>query len=164
MSVFARKNFKYLGFTLGKNGNGTFVRVHPKARGEMKARLKELASRRRTQKLRESLDKIKVYMRGWLNCYGIASMKNLIDGLNQWLYHRVRMCIWKPWKKARTIIRNLRVLGVPEETAYQAGNCCRGCWWASNTVADKMALTKERLIRFGFCDLALAHQSVHVNY
>ena len=29
VSVFARKNFKYLGFTLGKNGSGIFVRVHP---------------------------------------------------------------------------------------------------------------------------------------
>ena len=32
------------------------------------------------------------------------------------------------------------------------------------SVAVKMALTKERLIRFGFCDLALAYQSVYVNY
>ena len=164
VSVFAKKNFKYLGFTLGRNGNGTFVRVHPKAWDKMKAKLKELASRRRVQKLRDSLDKIKVYMRGWLNCYGIASMKNPIEELNQWLYHRIRMCIWKHWKKARTKIRNLRVLGVPEETAYKAGNCRRGCWWTSNTVAVKMALTKERLIRAGFYDLALAYQSVHVNY
>ena len=56
------------------------------------------------------------------------------------------------------------MLGVPEETAYKAGNCRRGCWWTSNTVAVKMALTKERLIRAGFYDLALANQSVHVNY
>ena len=37
-------------------------------------------------------------------------------------------------------------------------------WWTSNTVAVKMTLTKERLIRFGFYDLAVAYQSVHVNY
>ena len=33
-----------------------------------------------------------------------------------------------------------------------------------NTVAVKMAMTKERLIRSGFYDLAKAYQSVHVNY
>ena len=164
VSVLARKNFKYLGFAFGKNGSGTYVRVHPKTWGKMKAKLKELASRKRVQKLRESLEKIKVYMRGWLNYFGIASMKKPIEELNRWLYHRIRMCIWKHWKKARTKIRNLRVLGVPEETAYKAGNCRRGCWWTSNTVAVKMALTKERLIRAGFYDLALAYQSVHVNY
>ena len=164
VSVFARRNFKYLGFALGKNGSGIFVRVHPKAWKKMKAKLKELASRRRVQKLPISLDKIKVYMRGWLNYYGIANMKNLIDDLNQWLYHRIRMCIWKHWKKPRTKIRNLCKLGVPFETAYRAGNCRRGYWWTSNTVAVKMAMTKERLIRFGLYDLAVAYQSMHVNY
>ena len=164
VSVFATKQFKYLGFTLGKNGSGVYVRVHPKAWKKMKAKLKELASRRRVQKLPTSLAKIKVYMRGWLNYYGIASMKNRIDELNQWLYHRVRMCIWKQWKKPRTKIRNLCKLGVPLETAYKAGNCRRGCWWTSNTVAVKTAMTKERLIRFGFYDLAEAYQSVHATY
>ncbi len=37
-------------------------------------------------------------MRGLLNYYGIADMKNRIDDLNSWLYHRIRMCIWKQWK------------------------------------------------------------------
>ena len=164
VSVFARMNFKYLGFTLGKNKSGTFIRVHPKAWKKMKAKLKELASRKRVQKLPISLDKIKVYMRGWLNYYGIADMKKLINGLNQWLYHRIRMCIWKHWKKPRTKIHNLQKLGVPFDLAYQAGNCRRGYWWMTNTLAVKMAMTKERLIRFGFYDLAEAYQSVHVNY
>ena len=110
VSVFARKYFKYLGFTLGKNGSGLYVRVHPKSWKKMKAKLKELASRRRVQKLPISLDKIKVYMRGWLNYYGIANMKNLIEELNKWLYHRIRMCIWKHWKKPKTKIRNLQKL------------------------------------------------------
>lgn len=164
VSVFARKDFKYLGFALGRNGDGIYIRVHPKAWKKMKARLKELASRRRAQKLPISLDKIKVYMRGWLNYYGIASMKNLIEELNKWLYHRIRMCIWKHWKKPRTKIRNLQKLGVPFDLAYQAGNCRRGYWWTTNTLAVKMAMTKERLIHFGFYDLAEAYQSVHVNY
>jgi len=39
-----------------------------------------------------------VYARGWLNCYGMASMKNNIEDINGWLYHRIRMCIWQ-WQK-----------------------------------------------------------------
>ncbi len=48
-----------------------------------------------------------MYARGWLNYYGIASMKNNIDDINGWLYHRIRMCIWKQWKLPRTKKRNL---------------------------------------------------------
>ena len=164
VSVFAIRNFKFLGFTLGKNGKGIYVRVHGKSWEKMKSKLKELSSRRSVQRIRPSLEKIKVYMRGWLNYYGIAEMKKRIEELNKWLYHRIRMCIWKQWKKPRTKIRNLRKLGVSEDLSWQAGNTRRGHWFTTQTVAVNIALTKERLINSGFYDLATAYQSVHVNY
>jgi len=164
VSVFAIRNFKFLGFTLGKNGKGIYVRVHAKSWKKMKSKLKELSSRRTIQSIRPSLEKIKEYMRGWLNYYGIADMKNRIDDLNKWLYHRIRMCIWKQWKKPKTKVRNLLRMGVPEELAWQAGNSRRGYWFTTHTVAINMAMTKERLINSGFYDLAKAYQSVHINY
>ena len=164
VSVFAIRNFKFLGFTLGKNGKGIYVRVPVKPWKKRKTKLKELSSRRCVQNIRLSLEKIQVYMRGWLNYYGIADMKNRIEELNKWLYHRIRMCIWKQWKKPGTKIRNLRKLGVPEDLAYQAGNTRRGGWFTTHTVAVNMALTKERLINSGFYDIATAYQSVHINY
>ena len=163
VSVFAIRNFKFLGFALGRNGGGIYIRVHPKSQKKAKAKLKELASRRRVQNIQASLKRIEVYMRGWLNYYGIADMKNWIDDLNGWLYHRIRMCIWKQWKKPKTKKRKLIGLGVPEYYAHQAANCRRGYWWTVNTGAVKRALTKERLVHWGFYDLATAYQSVHVN-
>ena len=154
---------KFLGFALGRNGKGIYARVHPKSWEKFKSRLRELSSRRRCQSIRPSLEKIKVYVRGWLNYYGIASMKNNLDDINGWLYHRIRMCIWKQWKKPRTKVRNLIKLRVPEDLAHKAGNTRRGYWFATHTVAVNMALTKERLIRSGFYDLTVAYQSLHVN-
>ena len=164
LAVFAIQNFKFLGFAVGRNGKGIYVRVHPKSWKKFKSRLKELSSRKRCQSIKPSLEKIKVYARGWLNYYGIASMKNNIDDINGWLYHRIRMCIWKQWKKPRTKVRNLIKMGVPKDLAMQAGNTRRGHWFATHTVAVNMAMTKERLINSGFYDLATAYQSVHVNY
>ena len=40
VSVFAIRNFKFLGFTLGKNGKGIYVRVHGKSWKKMKTKLK----------------------------------------------------------------------------------------------------------------------------
>jgi group II intron reverse transcriptase/maturase len=164
VSVFAIRNFKFLGFALGRNGNGIYVRVHPKPWKKFKSKLKDLSSRRSVQSIKPSLEKIKVYARGWINYYGIASMKKNIDDLNGWLYHRIRMCIWKQWKKPRTKVRNLLKMGVPKELALQAGNSRRGHWFTTHTVAVNMAMTKERLINSGFYDLATAYQSMHVNY
>ena len=163
VSVFAIRNFKFLGFALGRNGAGIYVRVHPKSWKKFKTTLRELSSRRRCQSIRPSLEKIKVYARGWLNYYGTASMKNNLDDLNGWLYHRIRMCIWKQWKLPRTKKRNLIKLGIPEYFACMAANSRKGYWRTSNTSTVKRALSKERLIRSGFYDLAIAYQSMHVN-
>ena len=164
VSVFAIRNFKFLGFALGRNGSGIYVRVHPKSWKKFKSKLKILSSRKKCQSIKPSLGKIKVYARGWLNYYGTASMKNNIEDINKWLYHRIRMCIWKQWKKPKTKVRNLLKMGVPMELAWQAGNSRRGHWFTTHTVAVNMAMTKERLINSGFYDLATAYQSVHVNY
>lgn len=164
VSVFAIRNFKYLGFALGRNGKGMYVRVHPKSWKKFKTTLKELSSRKRCQCINPSLNKIKVYARGWLNYYGIASMKNNLDEINSWLYHRIRRCIWKQWKLPRTKERNLIKLGIPKYFAHIAANSRKGYWRTSNTTTVKRALSKERLINSGFYDLATAYQSVHVNY
>ncbi len=164
VSVFAIRNFKFLGFALGRNGSGIYVRVHAKSWKKFKSRLKDLSSRRSVQSIKPSLEKIKVYARGWLNYYGIASMKNNIDDINGWLYHRIRMCIWKQWKLPKTKKRNLIKMGIPEYFAHMAANSRKGHWFCSNLTTVKRAMSKERLISGGFYDLATAYQSVHVNY
>lgn len=163
VSVFAIRKFKFLGFALGRNGSGIYVRVHAKSWKKFKSRLKDLSSRRSVQSIKPSLEKIKVYARGWLNYYGIASMKNNIDDINGWLYHRIRMCIWKQWKLPKTKKRNLIKMGIPEYFAHMAANSRKGHWFCSNLTTVKRAMSKERLISGGFYDLATAYQSVHVN-
>ena len=87
------------------------------------SKLKGLSSRKSVQTIKPSLEKIKVYARGWLNYYGIASMRNNIEDINGWRYHRIRMCIWKQWKLPRTKKRNLINMGVHEYCANMAANC-----------------------------------------
>lgn len=130
----------------------------------MKRRLKELSSRRIVQSVIPALKKIERYMRGWLNYYAVASMKNNIEALNKWMYHRIKMCIWKMWKRPRNKMKYLMKLGVPMELAYIAANSRKGYRRTSNTLAVKMALTKERLINKGYYNLSNAYQSMHVNY
>ena len=163
-SVYAIQNFKFLGFALGRNGNGAFIRVHPKSWKKMKAKLKSLSSRRHVQSVIPALGKIRVYMRGWLNYYGIAAMKQAIEELNGWLYHRIRMCIWKMWKKPRSKMKYLMKLGIPKHYAFMAANSRRGYWHTSATSTVNRALSKEILVRKGFYDLADAYQKMHVNY
>ena len=164
VSVYSIRNFKFLGFALGRNAKGVFIRVHPKSWKKMKSKLRDLSSRRSVQSLKPALERIKVYMRGWLNYYKVADMKKNIEDLNGWLYHRIRACIWKHWKLPKTKRKNLMKLGIPEHYASIAGYSSRAYWFMSNTPTVKRALPKESLIHNGFYDLSIAYQSKHVNY
>ena len=50
----------------------------------------------------KAMERIKEYMRGWLDYYSMADMKNNIEDPNEWLYRKIRMCSWKQWKLPRT--------------------------------------------------------------
>lgn len=163
VSVFSVRNFKYLGFAMGKGRNGVYIRVHEKSWKKFKSNLRSLSSRKHAQSIRPALERLKRCARGWLNYFGIAYMGNRLKALNSWLYHRIRMCIWKQWKLPRTRKRNLIRLGTPEYFACLAAFSRRGYWFVSNTGAVKRALTKKRLIASGFFDLTEYYQSLHVN-
>ena len=164
VSVFAIRNFKYLGFCLGKNGKGIYVRVHGKSWKKAKDKLRMLTSRSRCGSIVKTMERIKEYMRGWLNYYSMADMKNNIERLNGWLYRRIRMCIWKQWKLPRTRMRKLTGLGVDSHYAATIAYDRKGYWFNAGNKAVNWALSKERLIHWGFYDLATAYQSMHINY
>ncbi len=64
VSVYAIRNFKFLGFALGRNGSGIYIRVHPRSWKKFKTKLKYLSSRRFVQSIKPSLGKIREYEEG----------------------------------------------------------------------------------------------------
>ena len=158
--VNATKNFKFLGFAYGKGKDGLFIRAHPKALLKAKNRLRAITKRNRGVNVRKVMQEIKVYMTGWLNYYGIASLKTKMREWDEWLRHRIRAYIWKQWKKPKTKLKNLMKLGVPEYYAYMAANSHRGYWFTVNTGAVTRGITNERLTRAGFFELSPAYESI----
>lgn len=114
VSVYSIRNFKFLGFALGKGKNGVYIRAHAKSLKKAKAKLKELTSRSQGRNVRVVMEKVKIYIRGWLGYFGIASMKTTMQEWDGWLRRRYRCYIWKQWKKPRTRAENLMKLGIPE--------------------------------------------------
>lgn len=111
---------------MGKNKEGVFLRVHEESWKKFKSKLKDLSSRKSVKNIKASLEKIKVYARGWLNYYGIASMKRNIETINSWLYHRIRMCIWKQWKEETENERKKSEEGIPYRYIHMVANSRRG--------------------------------------
>lgn len=158
VSVVAQKHFKFLGIALGKSGNGTYIRTHPQSLARAKRKLKELTSRRQSRTAREVMEKVKVYIRGWLGHYYVADMKRILQRGNEWLRRRMRMYIWKQWKKPRTKVQNLRRLGIPEWQAYQWGNTRLGYWRIARSPVLTRSITNEKLAQAGYYDFPARYE------
>ena len=149
---------------MGRRKGKVIVRVHAKSWQKFKVRLKELSSRKNVQSIKPSLVRLKQYITGWMNYYGIANIGYKLGDLNSWVYHRIRMCIWKQWRRPRTRMKHLLALGVPYHKAFMAGNSRRGIWFITGTDTVGMALTRDLLQKAGLCDLQAAYWKVRVNY
>ena len=162
VSVFAIRNFKYLGFAFGKGKAGVFIRAHAKSLKKAKEKLKELTSRSQGRNVRVVMQNVKTYMQGWLGYFRIASMKQTMQSWNEWLRRRIRMYIWKQWKKPRTKVTNLKKLGIPDEKAHEWGNTRLGYWRISNSPVLKCSITNERLARAGYFDILSKYESMRL--
>ena len=162
VSVFAIRNFKFLGFALGKGKNGIYIRAHTKALKKAKAKLKELTSRSQGRNVRKVMENVKVYIRSWLGYFGIASMKTTMRRWDEWLRRRIRMYIWKQWKKPKTRTASLIKLGVPKERAWMAARTRKGYWRCAAMPIVQEGLSKEILARAGYYSIQTRYEQVHL--
>ena len=161
VSVYAIRNFKFLGFALGKGKNGIYIRAHAKSLKKAKQKLKELTSRSQGRNVRIVMRNVKVYIRGWLGYFGIASMKTTMQEWDGWLRRRIRMYIWKQWKKPKARVGNLMKLGMPKWKAYRNGNSRKGYWAVAGSGILTHTVTNGRLAQAGYCSILDLYESLH---
>ena len=132
------QGIKYLGYSFRVPKGKCSLTVHPKSKTKMKSKLKELTQRSNGWGYEKRKRKLREYMRGWVDYFHLAEMKRLCIETDEWLRRRIRMCIWKSWKKTKTKVSNLVKCGIEKYQAYQWGNTRKGYW----RIADSWILTR----------------------
>lgn len=149
---------KFLGFSF----HGKQVRWHPKSIEKFKHRVRELTNRTWGVSMETKIRKLSIYLRGWINYYGIGNQYQRCVDLDHWVRRRVRMCYWKQWGRPRTKIRNLIRLGVPIRAAVACGRSSKSWWRSSKTPGINMALGLKYLKQQGL--FALRDGWIAFNY
>ncbi|MCQ2067478.1 MAG: hypothetical protein MJY68_00010 [Bacteroidaceae bacterium] len=88
-------------------------------------------------------------IRGWVNYFKLADAKKYLEEMDKWLRRRIRMCIWKSWKKPCTRVKNLVKCGIKPYWARIYGNSSKG-YWANAEGIMHHAATNEMLRRAGY--------------
>jgi len=152
---------KFLGYSFYVVKGEGRLRVHPKSIAKMKGRIRSLTSRsngwgnvRRKEALRQ-------YITGWVNYFKLADMKSLLSRVDEWYRRRLRMVIWKQWKRIRTRGRNLMKLGISKYKAWEWANTRKGYWHTANSFILTRSVTSDRLRRAGYIFFLEYYRSVN---
>ena len=113
-------NLKYLGFGFYKNSDKWQARPHKDSIKRFERKLKKLTSRRWSISMDERMEKLNQVIRGWINYYRVGNMRNALIRIDKHLRTRMRIVIWKQWKKREKRYWGLRKLGAPEWMANQS--------------------------------------------
>lgn len=139
-------DIKYLGFGffMDKNDGLWKAKPHAKSVEKLKLKLKKLTSRRWSISLDERLEKIKNTIVGWTNYYKIGYWKDVARMVDAHVRFRLRMCIWKQWKKVNTKKKALISLGVPKREAWMLANSRKAYARCASSFLNNV-LTNKRL-------------------
>jgi group II intron reverse transcriptase/maturase len=155
---------KYLGFGFywDVHGHQFKAKPHQKSVEKLKIKLKRLTSRNWGVSTAYRMVKLRQLIVGWVNYYKIGQMKTLCKELDGHIRFRLRMCIWKQWKKVRTRYKNLMKLGISSGKAWEWANTRKGYARVASSFILCRAITNERLQKFGLVSLLDRYQLVNI--
>ena len=143
---------KYLGYGFYRYKGKCKMRVHPKSIAKMRARLKELTSRNNGWGNERRALKLTQFIRGWINYFSLADMKQVLRSTDEWLRRRIRAVYWKQWKKVKTRYRMIQKFGLPEWKVHEMANCRKGTWRAA--IMLNSVLTNKEIVSLGYMSMA----------
>jgi len=148
---------KFLGFSFYYAKDGVHIRVHPKSLERLKTKLKDGTGRSDAMSMETRITRLNDVVRGWVNYFCIADMKKQLQVVDENLRRRLRMCLWKQWKRICTKHRNLVRLGIPDGKAWEHANTRKGYWRTAGSPILATALTNEYFAKLGLQSLTQAY-------
>lgn len=154
---------KYLGFSFWKNPKGQWKpKPHIKSYQKLVRKLKQLTDRSWSISLDNRIKKINYVVRGWVNYFRIANMRQKIIDIDKHLRTRIRVVIWKQWKKTLRRYKALRQLGLTHELAFNCANTRKGYYQICKTTYIQYAINNGRLRKKGLVFLLDQYEKVHI--
>ncbi len=130
-----RRSVLGFAFLPGRAGK---IRIAPEALEKAKAAVRRLTRRSRGPGITKRIQALNEYLRGWIGYFALAETPSVIEALEEWVRRRLRLCLWRQWRRVRTRYRQLRGLGVPERDVHGLANTRLGPWRISGKALGRL--------------------------
>lgn len=126
------------------------IKVAAKSVKRFRTHLKHLFRQGRGRNLNRFIrDDLNPVLRGWINYFSLAETKGFAEELDQWIRRRLRLILWRQWKRPWTRFRKLMRLGLLEERAACSAFNGRGPWYNSGASHMNVSLPKKYFDKLG---------------
>jgi RNA-directed DNA polymerase len=149
-----------LGFCFFGRSGEIKVRIDPKAKKAMKARIRRLTARSWGISMQERIAVLNRFIRGWCAYFALAATPSVFAEFDEWLRRRLRQVRWKEWKRPRTRAHNLQRLGMPRDKAYEWGFTRKGSWRLAGSAPLQRALPNAYWSSLGLQGFSESYRSV----
>jgi RNA-directed DNA polymerase len=134
------------------------LKPDPKSVERLKTKLKELFRRGRGWSLARTIRELNPVLRGWGYYYRLSDVEGVFEALDQWVRRRLRLILWRQWKRPRTRAKELRKRGLDQDRAWRSAYNGRGPWWNAGSRHMNQAVPTRALHQMGLVSLLQQHR------
>jgi RNA-directed DNA polymerase len=142
----------FLGYSMTSESKPR-LKVAQKSVKRLKDNLREIFRKGRGRNIAKVTEEIGRVLRGWIQYFKLAEVKNIFEELDEWIRRKLRCLKWRQWKRVYTRAKNLMKRGVEKERAWKSATNGRGPWWNAGASHMNEAFKKSYFDEIGLVSL-----------
>ena len=145
-------NRKFLGYTMTSHLRPK-LKVSPISVKRAKAHIREIVRKGRGRSPAKVIGEMVPFLRGWAAYFRRSQVKGVFEELDEWIRRKLRLILWRQWKKPRTRAKKMIERGIERVTAYASAYNGRGPRWNAGASHMNAAVTAKWLTQQGLTSL-----------
>jgi len=118
-----------------------------------KSRLCELFRKGRGRSLGRVIEQLRPKLIGWVSYFRKSEVRITFEELDHWLRRKLRVMLWRQWKRPKTRARERVRRGLAPERAWISANNGRRPWWNAGASHMNQAVPTRYLSQLGLPSL-----------
>lgn len=153
---------KFLGYSVTHH-KAPKLKVSEKSVKRLKDKLRPILRSARGRSLPSVCRKLAPVLRGWAAYYRLSEVKSALETLDQWIRRKLRVIVWRQWKRPRTRAARLMEAGLDRERAHVSAMNGHGPWWNAGASHMNHALPAKALETMGLVSLLSEQRRLKVS-
>ena len=148
---------KFLGYSV-TNHRRPKLKVSKESVKRFKDKLRQAFRAGRGRNLRRLLNDLACVLRGWVAYFRLAEVKGIFEDLDQWIRRKLRVILWRQWKRRWKRFKELCRRGIEKVRAAISISNGRGPWWNAGASHMNQAVPAAWLHQQGLVSLVQEHR------